>query len=163
MKKSTVKSAKSDKKSKSCDSSEFQVMKGRKSKSSSCAFSVKISNRFEVLLRDGINSIADGITELEERKITRELIPRRMEKDEKKENLLTKGAFDSNQLTSSLVESTDAYKSNKVFFYFYNFLAKYSKSINLDILLLKTIVITILYLKFSYLSITYCRNTMIRS
>ena len=107
VRKSMVKSAESVRKTKCCDDSEFRVVKGNKSKASSSEFSVKMSNRFEVLLRDCVTSIADGITELEERKTKRELIPRRMEKNE---NLLT-----TNQLTTFTVESTDVYKRNKVF------------------------------------------------
>ena len=107
VRKSMVKSAESVRKTKCCDDSEFRVVKGNKSKASSSEFSVKISNRFEVLLRDCVTSIADGITELEERKTKRELIPQRMEKNE---NLLT-----TNQLTTATVESTDVYKRNKVF------------------------------------------------
>ena len=107
VRKSMVKSAESVRKTKCCDDSEFRVVKGNKSKASSSEFSVKMSNRFEVLLRDCVTSIADGITELEERKTKRELIPRRMEKNE---NLLT-----TNQLTTATVESTDVYKRNKVF------------------------------------------------
>ena len=105
VRKSMVKSVR---KTKCCDDSEFRVVKGNKSKASSSEFSVKIANRFDVLLRDCVTSIADGITELEERKTKRELIPRRMEKNE---NLLT-----TNQLTTATVESTDVYKRNKVFF-----------------------------------------------
>ena len=131
VRKSMVKSAESVRKTKCCDDSEFRVVKGNKSKASSSEFSVKMSNRFEVLLRDCVTSIADGITELEERKTKRELIPRRMEKNK---NVLTtklvsqnpkeeKGTFNSNQLTTTTVESTDVYKRNKVFFQYDFFLA----------------------------------------
>ena len=58
-----VKSSQSVKKTMGHKSSEFQVIKGYKSKSASCQFGVKISNRFEVLQNDEVieNSSTDQL------------------------------------------------------------------------------------------------------
>ena len=55
-----IKLAQSAMKTKCCDSSKFVVVKGNKSKASSWKSGVKISNRFEIFLKDDLMSITDG-------------------------------------------------------------------------------------------------------
>ena len=69
MRKSLIKSAQTDMKPKCCDSSEFQVVKGNKSKVPSMEFSVKITNRFEVLLQYDADSLPDETTGVREKRI----------------------------------------------------------------------------------------------
>ena len=113
-------------KPKCCESSEFQVVKGNKSKVPSCEFSVKIMNRFEVLQYDD-DSLLDETTGVREKgmsKAKKEALPTRVEK---KDDLLTKmlvsqqsnerkGAFVTKQVLTETValNTTDVCKNNKV-------------------------------------------------
>ena len=118
--------AQSVKKTKCCNSSEFQVVKGKKPSASSWKFSVKISNRFEGL-RDNVTSIEDETNGLEGLRLseTRREYPTRSV--QKNQNSLTKELVSqqtdvSNRLASETVDTTDVFTSNKVLYkkFFYS-------------------------------------------
>ena len=125
VRKSLIKSAKSVMKPKCGDSSEFQVVKGNKSKVPSCEFSVKITNRFEVLLQYDADSLQDETTGVRKMRMSKkeDLTTRVEKKDDLLTNVLVglqsnerKGALGTKQALTETValNTTEICKNNKV-------------------------------------------------